>query len=155
MPAPKRNQFWKKRRSHGRKLAFADPEQLWKACLEYFEWTDANPLWEAKPVHWNGRSETVALAKMRVMTIEGLCVFLGISPDTWRAYRRRQGFSGVTTRAEAVIWVQKFEGAAAGLFNANIIARELKLGRRPEADLSAIPTAQITFRRIATNTHVF
>ncbi|EFH9069430.1 TPA: DNA-packaging protein [Escherichia coli] len=34
-----------------------------------------------------------------------------------------EGFCGVTTRAEQVIYDQKFSGAAADLLNANIIDR--------------------------------
>ncbi|EYE10564.1 putative packaging protein gp3 [Escherichia coli 1-110-08_S3_C1] len=34
-----------------------------------------------------------------------------------------EGFCGVTTRAEKVIYDQKFSGAAADLLNANFIAR--------------------------------
>ncbi|HFU7895746.1 TPA: terminase small subunit [Escherichia coli] len=38
--------------------------------------------------------------------------------------RADEDFCGVTTRAEQVIYDQKFSGAAADLLNANIIARD-------------------------------
>ncbi|EII8497315.1 hypothetical protein ABMX35_004036 [Escherichia coli] len=42
--------------------------------------------------------------------------------------RADEGFCGVTTRAEDIIYDQKFSGAAADLLNANIIARDFWYG---------------------------
>ncbi|RCZ57579.1 DNA-packaging protein [Escherichia coli] len=39
-----------------------------------------------------------------------------------------EDFCGVTTRAEDIIYDQKFSGAAADLLNANIIARDFWYG---------------------------
>tara|TARA_A100000171_G_scaffold4204_2_gene3458 strand:- start:17684 stop:18187 length:504 start_codon:yes stop_codon:yes gene_type:complete len=127
MAAPKGNSFWKQRSSHGRNPIFKKPEQLWDACCEYFEWVEANPLQETQYKQANGEPVPVIIPKMRAMTIGGLCIFLDISEDTWREHRTREGFSGVTTRVEAIIRDQKFSGAAADLLNPNIIARDLGL----------------------------
>ena len=54
MAAPKGNQFWKARRSHGPKPKFANPDDLWAACVEYFEWVEDNPLWAAKAFAYQG-----------------------------------------------------------------------------------------------------
>lgn len=61
------------------------------------------------------------------MTLSGLCTFLDITEETWRSYREKPDFLGVTTRAESTIYQFKFEGTAAGLLNPNIIARDLGL----------------------------
>jgi hypothetical protein len=132
MPAPKGNQFWKARSSHGRKPIFATPEQMWEACIEYFEWVEANPLHESQAFAYQGTVKVEALPKMRAMTITGLCIFLDIVRSTWDEYRTREGFAEVLTRAEEIIRAQKFEGAAAGLLNANIIARDLGLADKNE-----------------------
>src|SRR5690554_1167920 len=124
MAPPKGNQFWKLRSSHGRKPIFSNPEPLWAACCEYFEWVEANPLWEDKLVTYQGEVKHEPVAKMRAMTITGLCLFLDIHFSTWRDYGRKDGFSEIVSRAEAVIRDQKFAGAAAELLNPNIIARD-------------------------------
>lgn len=124
MPAPLDNQFWKARRRHGRPKRFT-PDKLWEACCEYFSWVDYNPLWEARPFHYQGEITYAAVPKMRAMTIDGLCLFLLIDPTTWRQWRRDEDLSPVVTRVEMVIRDQKFSGAAAGLFNARIIAHDL------------------------------
>lgn len=132
MAAPKGNQFWKARSSHGRAPIFPSPDALWEACTEYFEWVEANPLWEDKLVSYQGVTVHEPVAKMRAMTIGGLCIFLDIDETTWRAYGAKKDFSPVTTRAERIIRDQKFSGAAADLLNANIIARDLGLADKSE-----------------------
>jgi DNA-packaging protein gp3 len=132
MAAPKGNQFWKARSKHGRDLIWSDPEKLWESCIEYFEWVEANPLWEDKLVTFQGGATHEPIAKMRAMTIDGLCLFLDIDHKTWGKYRDREDFVPVVTRAENVIRSQKFAGAAADLLNANIIARDLGLADKSE-----------------------
>ena len=127
MPAPKGNRFWEKRSSHGRDPVFTDSAQLWKVCQEYFQEVEDNPLWEDKPFNYQGAVVVNTVAKMRAMTIGGLCIFLDICEKTWANYRERKDFLQVITKAESVIRDQKFSGAAADLLNANIIARDLGL----------------------------
>lgn len=132
MSAPKGNQFWKARSTHGRKPIFPDAETLWEACTEYFEWVEANPLWEDKVMSYQGVNTHEPVAKMRAMTITGLCTFLDISFQAWTEYRTREGFSEIATRVDQIIRDQKFVGAAADLLNANIIARDLGLADKSE-----------------------
>ena len=126
------NQFWQNRCSHGRDPIFKTPDDLWDACEEYFVWVQANPLKEHKQYHHQGNIVNTMMARMRAMTVKGLCIFLGIGESTWATYLERdedaeKGFLGVTTRVRAIIDTQKFEGAAADLLNPNIIARDLGL----------------------------
>lgn len=132
MAAPEGNQFWRMRSSHGRNPIFAEPDELWDAATQYFVWVEENPLREEKV--FNGKDGIVRadVAKMRAMTISGLCIFLDIGRSTWDEYRSKEGFSEIVTRAEEIIRTQKFEGASADLLNANIIARELGLSDKKE-----------------------
>ena len=130
--APKGNQFWKQRSSHGRKPIIATPEIFRNACYEYFEWVEDNPLYETKVFHSTGIITKTEIPKMRAMTIDGLCLFLGIGIQTWYDYRNREDFSDVVHEVERITKVQKFEGAAAGLLNPNIIARDLGLADKKE-----------------------
>jgi len=57
-------------------------------------------------------------------------VFLGISHATWHRYRQRPDFIDMMNCVESIIRTQKFEGAAASLLNASIIAKDLRLGER-------------------------
>lgn len=127
------NRFWEARSSAGPKPKFKTASALWSACCEFFEWMEDNPLHEAKAFAYEGVVTVESLPKMRAMTLASLCMFLDIDETTWREWRKsRADLSTVITRAEAVIYRQKFEGASAGLLNANIIARDLGLSDKTE-----------------------
>lgn len=88
---------------------------------------------ETKAFHAQGIITTTTIPKMRAMTMEGLCDFISVEPETWRLWRtNRNDLLGVIARAERIIRRQKFEGAAADMLNPNIIARDLGLRDRPE-----------------------
>lgn len=132
------NRWWQMRSSHGVKPKFDNPEDLWDACCEFFEWTDSNPLMEAKLVTYMGDGRLKEIPKMRAMTIGGLCIFIDISVAQWNNWQRhgddsyRPDLLAVIRSAEEVIRNQKFGGAAADLLNANIIARDLGLADKKE-----------------------
>jgi hypothetical protein len=143
MAAPAGNQFWKARTKHGRDRLFASHELLWESCCEYFQWVEDNPLFEMKPFAYQGVVIQEPVAKMRAMTIDGMCLFLDISPSTWYEWRKTEDdYSDIVTKAENVIRSQKFAGAAADLLNSNIIARDLGLSDKKETEHSG--TIQFT-----------
>lgn len=151
MSAPIGNRFWEVRSSHGRNPVFELPGNLWSACCEYFDWVEANPLYEVKAFGSKDGPQTIELPKMRAMTIAGLCIFLDISTETWRAYRAKEDFSGVVARVDDIIRTQKFEGASADLLNPSIIARDLGLADKSEhsgPDGGAIETKITAFNLV-------
>lgn len=121
------NQFWKARSTHGRKKKWSEPDVLRDACFQYFQWCEDNPLYASEVVKYQGVATLTDVPKMRAMTISGICIFLGITQETWRDYKKQKDFSAVIHEAEEIIKTQKFEGASAELLNANIIARDLGL----------------------------
>ena len=128
MSAPAGNKFWELRSTHGRKPIFESHEELWSKACGYFNWCYENPLYEIKAFNC-GEMGIIQkpIAKMRAMTITGLCFYLGISRQGWKEYKEKQDFSDIVEQIESVIYSQKFEGASAGLLNASIIAREIGL----------------------------
>lgn len=120
--------------SAGRPTIFKDADELEHACLEYFEWTEANPLLEQQ-VQFSSKQAMWAKTdknKKRPYTQGALCIYLGIPQSTWVNWRKSDKFKTVVSRIEEVIFHQKFEGASAGFFNANIIARDLGLADKQE-----------------------
>jgi len=136
MGAPKGNEYWKLRSKDGRDKQYPTPEELLDACNEYFEWVQANPLLEAQIVKYKDYAELMDVPKMRPYTIQGLCNFIDLSVEAWRKYRMRKEFVAVITRVEQIIYNQKFEGAASGFLNPNIIARDLGLAEKRETEHS-------------------
>lgn len=140
MAAPKGNQFWKLRSKHGRDKLFASPELLWEAACEYFEWCQNNPLYETKAFAFQGEITTKELPLMRAMTLSQLCFYLGCSESYFRSFKSTlkeedKDFLTVIIEIETIIYNQKFQGAAAKLLDANIIARDL--GLKDHSDITS------------------
>ena len=127
MPFKPGNQIWKLNPNLGRKAKYNNPEELWEKACEYFQWMEDNPLYEMKTWCHNGMVTEKEVPKMRAMTLMSLWLFLDISKDTWYKYCQKEAFVEVTKAIESIIKMQKFEGAASDMLNANIIARDLGL----------------------------
>lgn len=131
------NKIWECRSKHGPNPKYPKGKKgsdaLWGDCVGYFEWVGNNPLISAETVKFQGTGAVMEVPFRRAMTIAGLCLYLGCTEETWGQWRAsRTDLSEVITRAETVIRTQKFEGAAAGLFNPNIIARDLGLSDKQD-----------------------
>lgn len=135
MAAPKGNDFWTCRAKHGPNFLYEGEEgaaELLDEGIRYLEWCRDNPLKEQKAFAYKGEVVKEDVEKMRVATIGGFCLFLGINPTTWQGWRGREDLSSVITTIENAIREYKFSGAAADLLNANIISRDLGLADRQE-----------------------
>lgn len=131
----KGNELWKLAASRVlRKPMYEDPQVLLIEVCGYFNWLTENPLHEAKLVSYEGVSNIESVPKMRAATLDGLLLYLGIARETWGSWRRgsQPALSDVILYAEQFIREQKFTGAAAGLLNPMIIARDLGLAEKAE-----------------------
>jgi hypothetical protein len=131
MPAPKGNSFWKLRSKHGRDKIFATPEDFWETACEYFQSVTDNPIVAQDN---KGTKNVNSVSFIRPFTIHGLCIFMDISRETYIDYRNRDDFVEVVRKVDNIIYNQKFEGAAVGIFNHNIIARDLGLSDKQDID---------------------
>lgn len=144
MSAPKQNNFWEFRSTHGRDTLFESPEKLWEAACEYFKWCDDNPWMEVKlnvvsgGANMGSSVEQTEVPRKRVYSLSGLCFYLKCSQSYFRTFKSVvklskkpvdyvQGILTVHEEIENVIATQQFEGASNGFFNASIIARTLGL----------------------------
>lgn len=143
MAATEGNQWWKLRSKHGRDLIFSSPTILWEACVEYFEATDQRK-WTR--IEFNGKDATKCeVPTATPYTWTGLYLFLDISHTTWQDYEKRDDFVAICTRVRHIIYTQKFEGAAVGAFNANIISRDLGLKDSTQTDLNIQEIPEIKY----------
>lgn len=141
MAAPKGNQFWKLvGGAWASEKKFETPQELWDKAAEYFQWCDDNPWQKIDAAKAGDRfGEHVVIPTSRPYTISGLCLYLGIHKDTFRNYEKKPGYEayfGVAHAIKQICYTQKFEGAAVGAFNANIIARDLGLKDRTETEIT-------------------
>ncbi len=141
MGAPLGNKFWELRSKHGRDKLFATPELLWEAACEYFQWIEDNPLIE---IDFIGKdAEKVEKPHTRPFTIQGLCLYLDCNTKYFNDFEENlkgkedkdsKDFSEIVSRIRETIFRQKFEGAACGFYNHNIIARDLGLLDKSQID---------------------
>jgi len=116
---------------------YEGPEQLAADVAEYFKEIENDRLEEE--VMWcsNGVVTKDVKKLPRAMTLGSLWLHLGIDSTTWAAWRiNRPDLSSVIIHTEQAIREQKFEGAAAGIFNPNIIAREIGLREVTSTELT-------------------
>ena len=132
MAAPKNNEFWKLRSKHGRDKLFETPDLLWDAACEYFQWCEDNPI-EAED---NKGTKNVNTVKFnRPFTIKGFCLYCDASEAWFKEFKKRdlsQDFITIIHKIGDIIYNQKFEGAIVGIYNANIIARDLGLSEKQD-----------------------
>ncbi len=146
MAAPKGNKFYTLRSKHGRDKLFATPELMYEAACEYFEWSEKHPLFkmEAKTVNvgdYQSKVQKVKLPMLRAFTMQGLTRYLNCNTVYFNDFeaslkgkddQESKDFSEVITRIREIIYEQKYTGAAAGLLQHNIIARDIGLVDKKE-----------------------
>lgn len=138
-------QWWLLRSKHGREKLFKSPDLLWEAACEYFESVISSPLKEQQAFAYQGDVYKDTVEKMRPFTMIGLTLYIGCSSSYLRAFKSTinakdeskrtdedEKFLTVISNIEDVVYNQKFEGAAAGFLNANIISRDLGLAEKTE-----------------------
>lgn len=149
MGAPKGNQFWKLRSKHGRDKIFKSPEIFLESAYEYFDKADENP-WNKMEVVKSGENagQLLPVPTQKPYTIQGLCIFLGITEDTFRNYERDDSYKDffeVFTYVRNIIENQQLEGATVGAYNANIVARKLGLSDNVKQSGSVVSySAEVT-----------
>ena len=157
MAAPAGNEFWMLRTKHGRDKLFSDAAVFWEECLKYFKWCRENPLIE---IDFRGKdADRVEIPKMRAFTWSGLEVFLDVDLRRYRDVTNDhignfdEDFVQVLMRVSRIIYTQKFEGAAAGFLNPNIIARDLGLTDKQEMKvLNQSPNEYVDYTELSDDT---
>lgn len=133
------NEIWKLNKNRAAQLphlTFPTPEDLWASACEYFQWATDHPLIECKVANSAGEPIIIEIPKLRAMTLVEMRVYIGIAQSTWHLYSTRPEFSDVCQLIADIIYAQKFTGAAAELFNATIIARDLGLREKQDTELT-------------------
>ena len=124
------NEFWKSRTKRGPNFIFKKPENLWSVACEYFSWCVADPIIEDKFV----KGDIIPVPRMRPFTQKGLISYMGVAKRTWELYCEREEYKDVCDEIRSIIFQQKFNGAVIGIFQHNIIARELGLSEHLETE---------------------
>lgn len=138
---------------HGSPL-FREPQHLYAACCEYFQYVQDHPLQRSKATSSEGGNVRLfAIETPRPMTLSGLCNFLGITISKWKKYSADNHLKNVVEFAEQVIYQQKYEGAMNGEFNSAIVIRDLGLADKQEVGgIKDAPPVAFTIEPIKSGT---
>jgi hypothetical protein len=128
------NQLWRRAAGNvGNPPMFNNPQELLKVAVEYFTWCDNNPIMVTEV--YGKDAKMMEIPKARAFTIHGLCLHANMSIDTFYKYEKEYPeYKEVYAFIRSTMFAQKFEGAAVGMFNPNIIARDLQLVDKKEVE---------------------
>lgn len=117
------------KRGRGRPKHFESAQQLLDEVMEYFDWLENNPLELDNIVSDNGSALRMEKRKQRAPTIQGMCLFLGISTRSWEDLRKNddEDIRMLHQSIHELIRERKFVYGAANELNARIIAMDLGL----------------------------
>jgi hypothetical protein len=117
------------------------PKQLWELASAYFHFQTSRPVQVREIKTLSGGSgegsylADVDLPKARPFSWSGFLVYSGLTRSELKSMGKSDPkMKKIVDRIEAVMWAQKFENAASGTMNANLIARELQLSEKIETD---------------------
>ena len=124
------------------------PEQLSKAISQWFEKQEGKTIDVKETKLRTGDNYTYNEEGIKhyrcPLTVEGLRADLAIAPGTWYGYKERAEYNEIITRAEDWIRRDQIEGAAAGIYNPNLVARLNGIAEKQEVKHEEVITA-ITF----------
>jgi hypothetical protein len=104
----------------GRPRKIRDEIHLAKEFIAYAKEVDDSPLLEPVLFQYEGKVVTGHKRKQRPYSIGGLLRHIGVTKHAWRKWTQRDDLREMMAMIEDCIWVQRFEGAAAGLFKAKL-----------------------------------
>ncbi len=128
----------------------ATPEILWQYFLDYVAHEAANP-W-LKVDYVGQKAEKVIVPLATPITFEGFECYLwnlDIVTDLGSYASNKGGaytsYSPIIKNIRQHCYVQNFRGAAAGAFNANLIARKLGIKDQVDSDIKVADISEIKF----------
>lgn len=136
-----KNEFWKARSTYGREKIFKTPENLWEAALEYFKWAEDNPLYRNDAIRSGDKAgELIQTPIDRPLTVEGMCIFFGVTTQTFQNYASNseeyKDYFVIATQIKEILRDQKLSGAVVGNYKENIVARLLGMADKKEVTSS-------------------
>lgn len=107
--------------------------QLFHLVTSYFEWAENNPLNTPETANFQGRVYQGEAKKIRPFTITSLCLYLNVTPKSWREWKGMEATDEEKERvqiiefAESIIREQKYSAAMVGTFNPQFVMKDLDM----------------------------
>ncbi len=130
------NSMWLQRSKHGREKIFSSPQAMASTFGEYVDHLQAHPIITRKQVVVAQELVWAEEERYVPLTWAGFATFCGTHKNYFQNFRSRcsADFKEVIGQIDDFMFTQKFSGAASGIFNANIISRDLGLIDKKQLD---------------------
>ena len=112
---------------------FLTNQQLFSLIVDYFTWAENNPLNTPETANFQGRVYQGEAKKLRPFTLTSLCLFVCVTPKTWREWKLHAETDEEKERieiiefAESIIREQKYSAAMIGAFNPQFVMKDLDM----------------------------
>jgi hypothetical protein len=131
---------------------YDNPQDLYIAGLEYFKWATETPI-EKKELIKGGAMAGMqgSIDVPRPWSVTAMRRFIGLGVKSYNQYKSGDGYEAfhpVIEFFEDCIHTQKFENAVVGIYNANLVSRDLGLTDKSESKQEINIKAQIIGMRI-------
>lgn len=120
----------------GRPVAFESVEDFEKKTIEYIEWVKSNPVEKTITAAFQGEISYLKVPHSRPMTQHGWASHMGVGLSTLKDYSKKDGFSAIFSRYQALMTAWNIDGATCGDMNGTIIARIEGLADKQETEHS-------------------
>lgn len=117
------------------------PETVFNLAVKYFSWAEDQAIKAIETASFQGVVTENLVHKPRVFTLNGLCLYCGVTASSIQSWRASPGFSEVMEFIDSVIREQKYQLAASGIVNPGMISKELGIDKPQEITITNTSSA--------------
>lgn len=127
------SEHWKVINAGGREISNT-PQQLWESAVEYFKWTDSNPI-TSKRTLTSGKTQgkKVQVEHRRPYSIKALCLHCNISEryidDIRLSHDKDSEWYIIMEKILMIIYTQNLEGALVDIYNPLMVSKLLNMDK--------------------------
>lgn len=117
------------------------PETVFNLAVKYFSWAEDQAIKSIETASCQGVVTENLVHKPRVFTLNGFCLYCGVTASSIQSWRASPGFAEVMEFIDSVIREQKYQLAASGIVNPGMISKELGIDKPQEITITNTSSA--------------
>lgn len=114
------------------------PETVFNLAVKYFSWAEDQAIKAIETASFQGVVTENLVHKPRIFTLNGFCLYCGVTASSIQSWRASPGFSEVMAFVDSVIHEQKYQLAAANIINAGFVGKEIGIDKPAEVNVSSV-----------------
>lgn len=117
------------------------PETVFNLAVKYFSWAEDQAIKAIETASFQGVVTENLVHKPRIFTLNGFCLYCGVTASSIQSWRASPGFAEVMEFIDSVIREQKYQLAASGIVNPGMISKELGIDKPQEITITNTSSA--------------